>query len=222
MKKSLPLCAAGCWLFTRIWVRKVFDADRIPPKGKVVFACNHTSLLDGLILDAQMNWLRKMATPTIAYEEPFRHWFFGYILRSGRCIPFDRGNGESIQRMLQVALGWLKMEQSVAIFPEGHLGDGTALRFPRPGAALLALESGAPILPLGLRGVREAFPIGGKPRFKHCVTFHVGRLIDTAAMSEAYHNSGSKERAKLVQELSLQMMRQISDLSATPLHRRMR
>lgn len=222
MKKSLPLCSAGCWLFTRIWVRKVYDADRIPHRGKVIFVCNHSSLLDGLILDAQLNWLRGTATPTIAYEEPFAHWLFGYILRSGRCIPFNRSNPESIQQMLQVSLGWLKMNQAVAIFPEGHLGDGETLRLPRPGAALLALESGAPVVPLGFRGVREAFPPGGKVRFKRCVTVHAGRQIDTAAMSDAYHQGDRKERAKLIQELSLQMMRQISELCATPLHRRMR
>ncbi len=222
MKKCLPLCTAGCKLFTRLWFKKFHDADRVPPKGRLIYVCNHSSLLDGLILNTELNWVRRQATHTIAYKEPFDHWFMGYIMRSSRCIPFERGNDASAEIMLRTALGWLKQEEAVALFPEGHLNDGKTLRLPRPGAAVLALESGAPVLPLGLRGTHEVFPLDKRPRFRRRVTLHAGRLIDTGEMSAAYHNSDRKERAKLIGELSLMMMRQICDLSGLSLHRRMR
>lgn len=222
MKKSLSLCSAGCRLFCGLWFKKFYDANRIPQKGKLVYACNHSSLLDGIVTNSVLNWTRFQATHTIAYKEPFNHWFMGYIMRSGRCIPFERGDAQSVKRMLRIALGWLKMEEAVALFPEGHLNDGKTLRLPRPGAAILALESGAPVMPLGLRGTREAFPEDRRPRLKRVVTLHAGQLIDTGSMSEEYHNSDKKRRAELIGELSLLMMRQISELSGQALHRRMR
>lgn len=222
MRKCLPLCTCGCQLATSIWLKKFHDHERIPRKGGLIYVCNHSSLLDGVLLTSRLSWLRFSPTHTIAYKEPFENKFFGYILRSGRCIPFDRKDKDSIELMLRKALGYLKNGETVALFPEGHLNDGKSLRLPRPGAALLALESGAPVLPLGLRGTREAVPPGGKITFGRKASIHTGRLIDTSAMSRDYHNSDRAGRARLVQELSLQMMRQISELSGQALHRRMR
>ncbi len=222
MKKNLWLVTAGAHLCNKIWLRKVIRPESFPQRGKVIFAANHSSLLDGIIMTTQLNWMRHAPTHTIADQTPFEHWFMGYILRSARCIPFERCNDESTTKMLQMAIGYLKRDEAIGIFPEGHLNNGKSLRLPRPGAALLALESGAPIIPIGLRGTYDAFPVGHRPKLFSPVTMHIGDPIDTADLSANYHNSDKEARQYLISGLSSQIMECISELSGLTPHRRMK
>ena len=124
--------------------------------------------------------------------------------------------------MLRKAIGYLNNGEPVSIFPEGHLNNGKTLRLPRPGASLLALERGAPILPIGLRGTADVWPSDGKPGLKGRVSIYYGKLICTQAMSEEYHASEAPRREELLKELTQRTMEEISELSGMQLHRRMR
>ena len=222
MIKSYSLIKAGCYLGTRWFVKKIVGRDRLPKSGSVIITPSHSSLVDGVILTSLINISRLSPTHTIVQKDPFAHPVFGYMLRSARCIPLSRTRKDSIVEMFKVALGYLGKGDVVMIFPEGHLNNGESLRLPRPGAALLALESGAPILPLGLRGTRDIHETGGKFHFHKRAEVHYGKLIDTTALSLQYHSSSKARRKELVDELSMRMMKQIAELSGLQLHRRMK
>ncbi len=184
------------------------------PDGPCIVAANHSSFLDGPIL--ALAYAREKLRPLhmIAYEEPFRHWLMGWILRSGGCIPFKRGDRRSQGRMLGRALGWLGAGEAVGIFPEGHINPGPALGRPRSGAALLALESGRPLIPAAILGSVSAFPPGARlPRPGRRVRVVFGRPVLLAPKEERYASLPREERLAMVKNLNYRLMAAIGRLS---------
>jgi 1-acyl-sn-glycerol-3-phosphate acyltransferase len=88
-------------------------------------------------------------------------------------LPVTRG-GSSRDALLR-AQHFLEQKGVLVIFPEGG-NWATVLRPPRPGAALLAARSGAPILPIGLDGVLDVFP-KWKLGHRATVTVNIGKPI---------------------------------------------
>ena len=221
MIKCFPLVKAGSYLCFRWLLKRIVGCKWIPESGSVIIASNHSSLLDGALLTAMLNMQRLSPCHVIVQQESFKEDFFGYILRCGKCIPVDRQSRGSIASMFGLALAYLQKGERVLIFPEGHLNNGESLRLPRPGAALLALESGAPILPVGLRGTRNILPFAGKFNLFARAEIHYGKLIDTTALSREYQTADKARRSELVASLSYLMMAQLGELSGMSLHRRM-
>lgn len=223
MFKSLAIATSICRLTTCWWVKKIGGVENIPPlPAPLIFAANHSSLADGVLLCAEINWRRRVPTHPIVTQEPFAHWLFGWILRSTKAIALDRKNPASIKQALQFALGYLQAGEPLVIFPEGHLNDGKSLRLPRAGLALLALNSNAQIIPCGLRGTPIAFPRGQKPRLKKCVELHFGKPLNPLELREKYRGGNDDERKNAIDKLSYQVMSEISALSGMQLHRRMK
>jgi 1-acyl-sn-glycerol-3-phosphate acyltransferase len=78
----------------------------------------------------------------------------------------------------------LKRNRVLLIFPEGtRTIDGRLQEF-KKGAAILAFELGAPIVPAGIRGTFEAWPREGKLRF-HPVDIVFGDPIDPRAFADS-------------------------------------
>jgi 1-acyl-sn-glycerol-3-phosphate acyltransferase len=87
-------------------------------------------------------------------------------------------------RAMQVGAVGLKHGHALLVFPEGTRSiDGHLGKF-KKGAAILAYELGAPIVPIGIRGTFEAWPRAGSFRF-HPVEIHFGDPIDPRAFAAA-------------------------------------
>jgi 1-acyl-sn-glycerol-3-phosphate acyltransferase len=184
------------------------------PQGACLIAANHSSFLDGPLLALAYAEARKLPLHMIAYEEPFRQWLFGWILRSGGAVPFRRGDRAGQGRMLQTALGWLGAGEAVGIFPEAHINRGEILGRPRPGAALLALETGVPVVPAAIRGSAAAFPPGKRfPVPGRRVRIEFGRPVVLLEKELLYAALPGDERKLLIKNLSYRIMRAIADLS---------
>lgn len=184
------------------------------PDGPCIIAANHSSFLDGPLLALAYARAKLRPLHMIAYEEPFRNWFLGYFLRAGGCIPFKRGDNRSQAEMLRTALGWLAAGEAVGIFPEGHINQRLLLNRPRPGAALLALESGKPILPAAVLNSNRAFPLGTRfPRLGQRVSVVFGRPLYLMEKEERYQALPRDERKILVKNLGYRIMRAIGMLA---------
>lgn len=184
------------------------------PNGPCIITANHSSFLDGPLL--AMAYARGRLRPLhmIAYEEPFRHWLMGWVLRSGGCIPFKRGNRRSQAKMLRTALGWLAAGEAVGIFPEGHINQQDTLNRPRSGAALLALESGCPVIPSAIMGSASAFPLGTSlPRLGRRVSIRFGPPLTMLAKEEKYARLPPDERKAMVDNLGYRIMNAIGLLA---------
>ena len=82
----------------------------------------------------------------------------GWGLTRFRQIPVRRGARDPAA--LEDAAGVIRRGALAGIFPEGRLGTGDRLLPPRRGMARLALAAGAPIVPMGVWGMQQRWPVG--------------------------------------------------------------
>ena len=124
------------------------DIDR---RGYVVIA-NHESTGDIFLLATlpwDMRWVAKV--------ELFRIPLLGQMLWLCGDIPIRRGDKRSVLRMLQLCRKTLMGGLSIMIFPEGTRSQNGSLGKFKDGAFQLAIEAGAPVLPLALTGTRQCW-----------------------------------------------------------------
>ncbi|MFP4476691.1 MAG: lysophospholipid acyltransferase family protein [Desulfatibacillaceae bacterium] len=130
--------------------------ENADPSKNYIIVTNHSSLLDIPVvykaLPLDIRWLAK--------KELFRIPVFGIAMRRAGHISIDRGNRAAAMETLGKMARDVKSGVSVVIFPEGTRSlDGEIKEF-KPGAFMLAMESGVPILPVVITGTYEAMPKG--------------------------------------------------------------
>jgi 1-acyl-sn-glycerol-3-phosphate acyltransferase len=138
--------------FGRLVIRRYYritmhHAHRVPRKGPVIFACNHTGVADGPLL--------AIFSPRPAHVLTKIEMFtgkMGLFLNLVGQIAQDRFQTDPAA--VRVSLRVLRDGGVVGIFPEGARGPGDFELFHR-GAAYLALVSGAPVVPVIMLGTRE-------------------------------------------------------------------
>jgi 1-acyl-sn-glycerol-3-phosphate acyltransferase len=184
------------------------------PGGPCLVAAHHASFLDGPLLALAYARAKLRPLRLIAYQEPFEHWLMGWILRSGGCIPFKRGDRDSQGRMLTAALGWLAAGEAVGIFPEGHINPTGRLNRPRSGLALLALESGLPIVPAAAPGSEQVWPPGARlPRPGRRARVVFGQPIRLFPKETLYASLPRDERRELIRNLGFRIMTALAELT---------
>ena len=119
----------------------VFGQPEMPPGPKIIVA-NHTNVTDGFVLP----FLTKEKVHYLIQSETFTLPVIGRLLALADQIPVYVGQG---QQALDAAKEKLRLGHSIAIFPEGRLNHGKSFHRAGVGAALLAMESGVPIVPIG-------------------------------------------------------------------------
>jgi 1-acyl-sn-glycerol-3-phosphate acyltransferase len=155
-----PLIAVGQWAM-RVSRRvlgikvEVSGLDRIDPRTALIFMPNHTSFLDGPMLEM----LIPGAARVVLKKSVGRIPIVGLAMRFVGFIPVDRKGAEGGKRSIARAVRMVREKgYSFLIFPEGTRSrDGKLQRF-RRGGFFLALESGAPIVPVTIRGTFELMP----------------------------------------------------------------
>lgn len=124
--------------------------EHIPAGGKVILAANHRSFLDPFIIGTCV----RRPIYFVAKQELFRNRFCGWFLNCMGAFPIRRG--ESDEESLATALALLDRGEAVVIFPEGTRHRSGPLHEPRRGVGRLALESGAPVVPIAIKGTEWA------------------------------------------------------------------
>jgi 1-acyl-sn-glycerol-3-phosphate acyltransferase len=120
------------------------------PKGAVILAANHRSFLDPFIIGTCV--FRPVYF--VAKKELFDKRWQGWLLNRLGAFPVKRG--QSDEESTQTALAVLARGGAVVIFPEGTRHREGPLHEPRRGVGRLALESGAPVVPIALTGTERA------------------------------------------------------------------
>jgi 1-acyl-sn-glycerol-3-phosphate acyltransferase len=131
----------------------VSGRELIPREGPVILIGNHVSYLDppalGVACPRQVYFMAKV--------ELFRIPLFGYIIGALGAFPVKRGapDRKAIKRALEI----LASGKVLGIFPEGTRIMTGELGPAEEGAALLALRTGACLVPAGIRGTRGPGPV---------------------------------------------------------------
>lgn len=140
----------------------VSGLDHIPSTGPAILAGNHPDILDGILLLI----VSPRRVRFLVAEEMFFHPFLHGIFRGMDCIPVYRTRSQNGDA-LRAAYEALRRGEVIGIFPEGTTSDLGHMRMIKRGVGLLALKTGAPIVPLGIWGSAEAYPAGTRvPRPK--------------------------------------------------------
>jgi len=146
------LLDAVAWVVTRVLFRvHAQDLDKLPMEGPFILICNHVSSFE-------VPPLRTLVYPrrirALAKAEAWDQKLMGWLLDQWESIPIKRG--ESDMAALRASLRVLKDGGILAIMPEGtRSGDGKLGRG-NPGITVIALKSGAPIVPMAFWGVEKA------------------------------------------------------------------
>ena len=133
-------------LLTRWRVR---GRDNIPGEGPLLIVANHLNLADPPLLGVSLS--RRVVF--MAKEELFRSRFSGYFVRSFGAFPVhrERMDREALRQAKRVLADGL----ALVMFPEATRSKNAQLQPAFPGSALIALRSGAPILPVGITGTEK-------------------------------------------------------------------
>ncbi len=130
-------------------------------KGGLIVAANHRSFLDPFVIGASLPWGRPMNY--VAKQELFRNPLQAWFLSRLGAFPIRRG--ESDLESMDTARLTVERGGTVCIFPEGTRHRRGTLGSPKKGVGRLALQTGAPIVPvavIGTENVRRGWRI--RPR----------------------------------------------------------
>jgi len=161
--------------FTRIIRTEIVNDDVVPDKGAVILAANHTSMIDVFFILAAIRREAIAMAMAELWKSPLTRWLVEVLGQ----IPVVRGDSESGKEAMESAAHALEDGALVGIFPEGKCVKPGDVAPYRPGVAVLAKDTGVPIIPVRLVNANEVLPLGKKfPRFGSTVYVIFGEPID--------------------------------------------
>ena len=168
--QSHPLLAPLAFFVLRLWqvfCRDLFHLqveglDKIPAEGPFILSPNHQSFLDGPVVVACLPWRTMRDTFYVGTSEIFGSSIMRRIAESFRLIVIDP-DANLVPAMRAGAYG-LRNHGVLVLFPEGERSiDGPPKTF-KKGAAILAINTQCPVVPVAIEGFYEAWPRGEKFR----------------------------------------------------------
>ena len=137
-------------LFLTYLRMKRMGREHIPAEGPVILASNHRSFFDPFIIGT----MTRRPVYYVAKKELFGYSrLLGWVLNALGAFPVDRGAGD--QDSIDTAEAILNRGDIVLMFPEGTRTRPGSLGKPRRGVGRLALETGAPVVPIAIIGTED-------------------------------------------------------------------
>lgn len=154
---------------------EIMGLESVPRHGPVILAGNHISFADEFFTPIaarrQVVYFAKaeyFTTPGI--KGRLSSVFFTTLGH----VPVERADTRAAASVIDIGVDVLRRGLALGIFPEGTRSpDGRLYKF-RTGAARLALRTGAPVIPVGVRGTREVQPPGSRRWHRAPVAVHFG------------------------------------------------
>jgi 1-acyl-sn-glycerol-3-phosphate acyltransferase len=201
------------WPVFRLAFRwRIEGREHVPTSGPAVIAANHQSFCDSLFLPLA---LRRRLT-FLAKAEYFDAKRTAWLFRAVGQIPIRRGGGDASARALATALTVLSEGKLIGLYPEGTRSIDGKVHRGRTGVARLALESGVPVVPVGISGTDRIQPVGSRwfrPFRPVRVSFGEPMTFDAAALVDIETGRTSTERLRGFTD---ELMAEISRLADRP------
>lgn len=180
--------------FGVLYAAEAHGTAHVPPTGPVVLASNHIGFLDGALLFA----MSPRPVHVLVLDRVFVGGV-GRLLRATGQIPLAQGIGD--RTALGQALAVLRRGGLVGIFPEGARGRGDVAAAGR-GVAWLALQGGAPVVPVACLGTRHTGDgAAAWPRWRSRLVMDFGEPVAVADLGVGMPRRRAVERgADVVRE----------------------
>ena len=140
---------------------KVTGLRHVPTVGPVIIASNHLSFSDSvfmpLVVPRKVTFLAKSEYFTSPGVKGFAKKLTFIALGQ---VPVDRAGGRRSEAALLTGLELLKQGACIGIYPEGTRSPDGRLYKGRTGIARMAMESGAPVVPVAMFNTAEIQPTG--------------------------------------------------------------
>lgn len=150
----------GPWL-RLIFVPKVEGRDHVPENGPAIIASNHLSFSDSIFMPLMV---RRKVTFVAKAEYFTGRGLKGFLMRmffvGTGTIPVDRSGGRAAQAAIDTGLRILREGNLLGVYPEGTRSPDGRLYRGKTGVARLALEGGAPVIPVVMLNADEIQPPG--------------------------------------------------------------
>lgn len=150
------------------------------PEGGFVYASNHESLVDILVLGASLPGDFKWAAKRSVMNVPFLGWH----LRLAGHVPVDRNKGkDSAAAVTEAFESVLRNDKPLLVFPEGTRTPDGGIKAFKNGAFQAAVLTGKPVVPVAIKGTftlmsRDAVDTGGgNSREDRLVTVQMGEPL---------------------------------------------
>jgi len=154
-------------LFRVLYRPQVSGLENVPATGGAFIAANHLSMMDPaflpVILPRQISFIAKA---DLFNGRGVRGRLVGGFLRGVGMIPVDRSGGRASQAGIDAAVAALAEGRVFGIFPEGTRSPDGRLYRGRTGVARIALDSGAPVIPVAMIGTDALFRRTKLPRIR--------------------------------------------------------
>jgi 1-acyl-sn-glycerol-3-phosphate acyltransferase len=123
--------------------------EHLPRTGPLLLASNHRSFLDPFVIGT----MARRPVYYMAKRELFEKRWQAWVLNALGAFPVDRGAGD--RGAMDTARTILERGDCVVVFPEGTRTRPGPLGEPRRGVGRLALETGAPVVPIAVIGTED-------------------------------------------------------------------
>jgi len=176
---GMRLMALGFrFLFRAVARVRTSGLPNLPQTGPLIVVANHTTLADPPFVAAWLQPALGRPIQFLAKEQLFTPLLRPILRMYGAIIV--RAGGSDVEAY-RAAVSVLRGGGVVAIFPEGTRSLDGVMREPHAGVALIAIRSGAPILPLGISGGHRLLRAGHTlPAFGARLTLRAGRPFSLA------------------------------------------
>jgi len=149
------------------------DLGAVPRKAPLIMAANHASSADPVLIGAFLNTILGRPLNWLGKRELVEFPLTGWAFRVAGIHPVDREAADL--EAFRTAMRILEAGQILAVFPEGTRSRDGGLQSVREGVGMLALRSGAKVLPVAVIDSDLAWPRGRLlPRFGRHVTVRYG------------------------------------------------
>ncbi len=141
----------SCFLFLLLRCTgrvRIQGKENIPATGPAFIIANHVSAFDPIILFL----ITKRPINFMAKKELFRIPVFSSVVKGMKAFPVER---EKLDRAaIRNAIRIMENGELLGVFPEGTRGDGKTLLPFKSGAAYIASQVEAPVIPVAIIGSR--------------------------------------------------------------------
>lgn len=189
------------WWWSAYWRLEVEGARNVPASGAALLCGNHASHLDAPAILAALPRPVALRVATAAAKDVFADHpvrnVFARVMTNAFAVERNAGFSRGLRTIEDI----LRRGRPVILFPEGRRSpDGSLLKF-NLGAAMLAIHTGAPIVPVRLQGVLHALPRRRLLPAPSRVRVRFGAPIDPAPFRAAVEE-GRMERKEAYRTLT--------------------